>query len=152
MTYEVDIVRVPEQALLVLRMSGPRGERRDDEARLRELAAQAGLSPAGPVAARLPAPGRSDAAGAAELCLPVVPRADGSVPDRVGEARGELVPAHPALRAVHEGVAGDTGDAWRAVDEARAALGYTASGPAIEVYVRDAGDASLTEVLLPYAN
>ena len=56
------------------------------------------------------------------------PTADGSVPDAVGEARGDWIPLHHALRAVYSGPHDAVQDAWRAVDEARAALGYTASG------------------------
>ena len=74
----------------------------------------------------------------AVVCFPVRPAEDGSVPDAVSEARGELVPLHHALQAVHTGPHDAKQDAWRAVDEARAALGYTASGP-------------VTEVRLPYA-
>lgn len=47
-------------------------------------------------------------------------------------------------------------DAWRAVQEAREALGYTPSGPVTEVYVRGRADGVepahfVTEVRLPYA-
>ena len=91
-----------------------------------------------------------------DVCLPVRPAADGSVPDAVSEARGELVLLHHALRAVHSGPRGAMQDAWRAVDAARAALGYTASGPFTEVYVKGRESAAdpagfVTEVRLPYA-
>jgi hypothetical protein len=91
-----------------------------------------------------------------DVCPPVRPTEDGSVPDAVGEARGELISPHHALKAVHGGPHGALQDAWRAVDAARAALGYTASAPFTEVYVRGresgADPAGLvTEVRLPYA-
>jgi hypothetical protein len=91
-----------------------------------------------------------------DICLPVRLAEDGTVPDAVGETHGELVPLHHALQAIHTGPHDAMQDAWRAVDEAHAALGYTASGPFTEVYVtgRESGaDAAglVTEVRLPYA-
>ena len=84
------------------------------------------------------------------------PAADGSVPDAVGDARGELIPSHHALQAVHRGPRDALQDAWRAVDAARAALGYTASGPFAEVYVKGRESGAdpagfVTAVRLPYA-
>ena len=150
--YDVDVVRVPEQALVVLPGHGTREDRRREAAYLGELAVAAGLRPTGPAMARLLSTEERGGSVDYEVCLPVAARADGSVPDRVGEARGELIPAHVALHAVHAGPNDSLPDAWAAVEEARAALGYTASAPPTEVYVRDAGDASLTELRLPYAN
>ena len=156
MIYDVDIVAVPEQAVLCLRRRGPLREIDGRRRRLREIAEQAGLTAAGPAMARFY---DSDAARPDldyDVCLPVQPAGDGSVPDSVAEARGEWIPLHHALRAVHSGPGNDVQDAWRAVDEARAALGYTASGPFTEVYVagRESGaDPAdfVTEVRLPYA-
>jgi hypothetical protein len=53
MIYDVDIVAVPEQAVLCLRGRGPLGDIGRRMSRLRELALQAGLAPTGPLAARL---------------------------------------------------------------------------------------------------
>jgi hypothetical protein len=91
-----------------------------------------------------------------DVCLPVRPAADGSVPDALGEARGELIPPHHALKAVHTGPHDAMQDAWRAVDAARAALGYTASGPFTEAFVKGRESAAdpdgfVTEVRLPCA-
>jgi len=154
--YDVDIVAVPAQAAVCLRRRGPLSEIGARMRRLRALVAEAGLTPAGPMTARF-----YDADAARldldyDVSLPVLPAEDGSVPDAVGEARGEWIPLHHALRAVHQGPCDALRDAWRAVDEARAALGYTASGPFTEVYVkgRESGAAPaelLTEVRLPYA-
>ena len=102
MIYDVDSVAVPEQAVLSLRGRGPLGEIGQRMARLRELAAQAGLAPAGPPAARFYA----DEEGPEpdyDVCLPVTPQPDGSVPDRIEEARGELIPLHHVLQATHMG-------------------------------------------------
>ena len=154
--YDVDIVAVPEQAVVSLRRRGPLSEIGARMQRLRDLATSAGLTPAGPMMARF----YEDQAARPDLdydvCLPVRAAADGSVPDAVGEAHGEWIPLHHALQAVHTGPHDDMQDAWRAVDEARAALGYTASGPFTEVYVkgRESGAdpaAFVTEVRLPYA-
>ena len=156
MIYDVDIVAVPEQAVVCLRRRGPLSAIGARTRRLRELAAQAGLTAVGPMMARFY---DSDAARPDldyDVCLPVRPAADGSVPDAVGEARGDWIPLHHALRAVYSGPHDAVQDAWRAGDEARAALGYTASGPFTEVYVTGRESAadpagSVTEVRLPYA-
>jgi effector-binding domain-containing protein len=153
--YDVDIVAVPEQAVLSLRGRGPLADVGRRMSRLRELAAQAGLAPAGPPAARF----YGDEEGAEpdyDVCLPVTLRPDGSVPDRVEEARGELIPLHHVLQATHVGPHDVMQDAWRAVREAGAALGYTQSGPVTEVYVSGAGSGAdpagyVTLVRLPYA-
>ncbi len=129
MIYDVDIVTVPEQAVLCLRRRGPLSEIGARMRRLRELTGEAGLTPAGPMMARF-----YDADAARpdldyDVCLPVVPAEDGSAPDAANEARGGWIPFHQALRTVHTGPHDAMQNAWRAVDEARAALGYTACGP-----------------------
>ena len=155
MIYDVDIVAVPEQAVLCLRERGPLKDIGRRTSRLRELAAQAGLAPAGAPAARF----YGDEEGLEpdyDVCLPVTPKPDGSVPDHVEEARGELIPLHHVLQATHVGSHDAMQDAWRAVREAGAALGYTQSGPVTEVYVTGAGTGAgsasyVTLVRLPYA-
>lgn len=155
MRYDVDVVAVPAQAVIALRARGPLAEIGRRMARLRELVAQAGLTPAGPLAARF-----YDAGDAHDqdydVYVPVEPMPDGSVPDTAGEARGEWVPQHHALQTVHTGPHDAMQDAWAALHEALAALGYTASGPLTEVYVkgREATDDPsryVTELRLPYA-
>ena len=155
MIYDVDIVAVPEQAVLSLRGQGPLADVGRRMSRLRELAAQAGMAPAGPPAARF----FGDDEGIEpdyDVCLPVAPQPDGSVPDRVEEARGELIPLHHVLQATHVGPHDAMQDAWKAVREAGDALGYTQSGPVTEVYVTGAGSGAdpasyVTLVRLPYA-
>jgi effector-binding domain-containing protein len=154
--YDVNIVAVPEQAVVCLRSRGPLSEMGARLRHLRELVEQAGLTAAGPMMARFY---DSDAARPDldyDVCLPVWPEEDDFIPDAVGEAHGQWIPLHHALQAVHSGPHDAMQDAWRAVDEARAALGYTASGPFTEVYVtghESAADPAdhLTEVRLPYA-
>ena len=102
--------------------------------RLRELVAEAGLETAGPMMARFygdAAPGQD---ADLDVAIPVVPRADGSVPDAIGEARGEWLPLHHVLEAVHRGPHDQMDDAWAAVREACSALGYAPAGPVTEVY------------------
>jgi effector-binding domain-containing protein len=160
--YDVDVVAVAEQAVIAL--SGPASREEVDRLahRLRGLATEAGLTPAGPAMARFAGRDPDDASPGCDVCLPVLPSADGVVPDRVAEARGEWVPLHHALEAVHAGPRDTVGDAWRAVFEACAALGYTPAGPLTEVYVTGdatrAGEATgaggpepVTRVRLPYA-
>lgn len=154
MIYDVDIVAVPEQAVLSLRGRGPLAEVGRRMARLRELADEAGLAPAGPLAARFY--DEEEVEPDYDVCLPVTPRPDGSVSDRVEEARGELIPLHHVLQATHVGPHDAMQDAWRAVREAGDALGYTQSGPVTEVYVTGAGSGAdpasyVTLVRLPYA-
>jgi effector-binding domain-containing protein len=152
--HDVDIVSVPACPMVSLRHRGPPSGIGDTIERLRELLAEASLEADGPICARF----SSDAGPEAgcEVALPVVPRADGSVPDAVGEARGEWVPLHHALEAVHRGPRDGIDDAWAAVREAGAALGYTPSGPVTEVYEVTRADGVapeeyMTRVRLPYA-
>jgi len=154
--YDVDVVAVPEQAVVSLRERGPLTDIGRRLTRLRELAAQAGLTPAGPPMARFYEDDVASPTLDYDVALPVELRSDGSVPDELAEARGELIPMHHALQAVHTGPHDAIEDAWRAVQEAREALGYTPSGPVTEVYVlgRDDGVEParfVTEVRLPYA-
>jgi effector-binding domain-containing protein len=153
--YDVDIFAVPEQAVLSIGGRGPLEDIGRRTKRLRELAAQAGLTPSGPMAARFY--GDADApAPEYDVCLPVALRPDGSVPDRLEEARGELVPLHHVLQAEHVGPHDALQDAWRAVREACAALGYAQSGPLTEVFVTGSDSGAgpqeyVTLVRLPYA-
>ena len=156
MIYNVDVVAVPEQAVVSVRERGPLTDIGRRLTRLRELAAQAGLTPAGPPMARFYEDDVASPTLDYDVALPVELRSDGSVPDELAEARGELIPMHHALQAVHTGPHDAIEDAWRAVQEAREALGYTPSGPVTEVYVlgRDDGVEParfVTEVRLPYA-
>jgi len=148
-------VRVPEQAVVSLRERGPIAEIGARMTRLRDLVASAGLTPVGPMMGRFygdPALRDPDY----EVCLPVAPRADGSIPDAVGPARGELVPAHHALATTHVGQRDAMDDAVHALFEALDAVGYRASGPLTEVYVtahetmHDPAQ-HVTELRLPYA-
>jgi effector-binding domain-containing protein len=156
MRYDVDIVSVPAQPILSLRGRDPLARIGDAMRRLRDLAAAAGLETAGPMMARFYAETASEQDPGYDVAIAVLPRADGSVPDAVGEARGEWLPLHHVLEAVHRGPHDRMEDAWAAVQEACAALGYTPSGPVTEIYevTRSDGvspDEYVTRVRLPYA-
>lgn len=156
MLYDVDIVAVPAQAVLAIRARGPLSDIGRRMRRLRELVAQAGLAPGGPMTARFYEDDIAAATLDYDVCLPVSPGADGSVPDAVDEARGAWTPLHHVLEAVHTGPHDRIQDAWRAVREACEALGYTPAGPMTEVYVTDRGsgaqmDDYVTLIRLPYA-
>lgn len=156
MIYDVDIVSVPARPVVSLRHTGPLSGIGDAMRRLRGLLAEAGLEADGPMCARFYGDGSGGADADCDVALPVLPRADGSVPDAVGEARGEWVPLHHALEAVHRGPHENMDDAWAAVREACAALGYTPSGPVTEIYEVTRADGVpperyVTRVRLPYA-
>jgi effector-binding domain-containing protein len=153
--YDVDIEAIPEQALVALRARGSIADIGRRMASVRAIAAGAGLAPAGPMMARFYDDGPDDDLDY-EVCLPVVPGPDGSVPDELGEARGQLVPAHHALTTVHHGRRDAMDDAVRALREALDALGYRASGPLTEIYFTRRTDVAderehVTELRLPYA-
>lgn len=155
MIYDVDIVRVPEQTIAALRERGPVAEMGQRMARLRALVAAEGLTPAGPMMGRFYGDAE-DTDADYEVCLPVQPLADGSVPDAIGAARGELVPAHHAFATTHIGPRDAMDDAVRALYEALEAVGYRPSGPLTEVYVTTRETAPdparhVTELRLPYA-
>jgi effector-binding domain-containing protein len=148
---------VPAQPILSLRRRGPLAEIGVAMRRLRELAAEAGLETSGPMMARFHEEG--GVAGLDtdyDVAIAVLPRADGSVPDAAGEARGEWLPLHHVLEAVHHGPHEHMEHAWAAVREACAALGYSPSGPVTEVYEVTRSDGVppehyVTRVRLPYA-
>jgi len=154
--YDVDIVSVPARPMVSLRHTGSLSGIGGTMHRLREILAEAGLEADGPMSARFYSDGAGDTDADCDVALPVVPRPDGSVPDTVGDARGEWVPLHHALEAVHKGPHDRMDDAWAAVREACAALGYTPSGPVTVVYEVTRADGVppeeyVTRVRLPYA-
>jgi effector-binding domain-containing protein len=154
--YDVDIVSVPAQPVVSLRRRGPLSEIGDAMRALRALLAEAGLQAAGPMTARFYDEAAPGADSDYDVAIAVLPRDDGSVPDAIGEARGEWLPLHHVLEAVHQGPHDAMDDAWAAVREACGALGYTPAGPVTEVYEVSRSDGVppehyVTRVRLPYA-
>lgn len=156
MLYDVEVVHVPEQTLAVLPGRGPMREIGERMRRLRAAVTAAGLTAHGPMIGRFYEETRDGETIDYDVCLAVDPREDGSIPDRIGEARGELVPAHHTLATRHVGPRDQMDDAVAALHEALAAIGYRAAGPLWEVYVAGAAeglepDAFVTELRIPYA-
>jgi len=156
MHYEVEVVRVPEQTLAVLGGRGAMGEIGARMRRLRAIVAEAGLGAGGPFIGRFDEETRDGETLDYDVCLAVTPAADGSIPDRIGEARGELVPAHHTLATRHIGRRDQMDDAVAALHEALGAIGYRAAGPLWEVYVAGAAEGLepadfVTDLRLPYA-
>lgn len=156
MRYEVEVVRVPEQTLAVLGGRGSMGEIGARMRRLRTILAAAGVAADGPLIGRFYEETRDGETVDYDVCLAVTPAADGSVPDRIGEAYGELVPAHHTLATRHIGPRDQMDDAVAALHEALEAIGYRAAGPLWEVYLAGAAEglepaAFVTDLRLPYA-
>ena len=156
MLYDVDIASVPARPVISLRRRGPLADIGASMRRLRELLTEAGLEAAGPMMARFYADAAPGQDADYDVAIAVLPTADGSVPDTVGEARGEWLPLHHVLEAVHRGPHDQMDDAWAALREACAAIGYTPAGPVTEVYEVTRADGVppeqyVTRVQLPYA-
>lgn len=159
-TYEIEIVAIPEQALVCLRGRGPLTEISQRAQRLSAVLAAAGLSPTGPLQARFydEIVDRRDADF--EVCLPIAVDENGWVPDSIGEATVTLTPAHHVMATTQHGHGRgpfeDSGDARQAIRDELAAVGYAISGPASETYVsglpeETAAADCLTVVSYPYA-
>lgn len=156
MIYDVDIVSVPAQPVVYLRRHGPLAAIGESMRYLRRVLAEAGLEAAGPMMARFYDDVTPEGNVDYDVALAVHPLADESVPDTVGEARGEWVPLHHALEAVHHGPHDRMDDAWAAVREACDALGYAPAGPVTEIYEVTGRDgvtpeSYVTRIRLPYA-
>ena len=156
MAYAVDLAAVPEQAIAGIRERGPVDSLISRVQRLRRALEKAGLQPAGPVMARYFEEWREDGDVDYEVAVPVLPGPDGSVPDRIGEARGDFIPAHHAFATAHHGPYNGLQAAFAALAQELETLGYVAAGPATAVYLRGrehAKDPSnyVTVLRLPYA-
>jgi effector-binding domain-containing protein len=162
MTYTVTLVAVPEQAIAGLRERGPARELAARLQRLRRALEEAGVEAAGPVMVRRfdrrPESGASDGIDESdfEVAVPILPRPDGSVPDHIGEARGDLIPAHHAFTTEYRGPHDGLHLGFEAISRELDALGYAVAGPATEVYLRGPQDtndpaAYVTLLRLPIA-
>ncbi len=154
--YDVDIVTVPARPVVSLRCHGPLADIGASMRRLRGLLAEAGLEAASPMMARFYADAAPGQDAEYDVAVAVHPRAHGSVPDAVGQARGEWQPLQRVLEAVHRGPHDHMEDAWAAVREACAAAGCAPAGPVTEVYEVTRADGVppeqyVTRVQLPYA-
>jgi effector-binding domain-containing protein len=134
MTYRVELITVPEQAVLSLRGRGPLAGIGGRMRRLRELAAEARLRAEGPRSARFYEEDPDSPELDYEVCLPVAAAAGEPLPAAVAEARCLRLAAHSALETVHVGAHGDMDQAVRALQAGRAARGCCAAGPLTEIY------------------
>jgi effector-binding domain-containing protein len=156
MTYAVILVAVPEQAIAGIRERGSAGSLAARERRLRQALERAGVEAAGPLMVRYFDERREDAEMDFEVALPILPGPDGSVPDAIGEARGDLIPAHHAFATEHHGALQGVSAGFAAIVRELDALGYAIAGPATEVRLRGPRDADdpagyLTVLRLPIA-
>lgn len=154
MPYTVNLVTFPEQAIAYIRERGPLTDLPSRIGRL--MRALGDLQPQGPVMARY-FEDRVDADDLDyEVAVPIERREDGSVPDRIGEARGGVIPAHRAVVTYHGGPYHEIHTGYTALTEELNALGYAMAGPATEVYVRGPESTPdptqyVTELRLPVA-
>jgi effector-binding domain-containing protein len=154
--YTVNLLAVPEQAIAGIRELGPAGEMASRVRRLRRALEEAGVEAAGPVMARFFGERLEEGDIDYEVSAPVRPRPDGSVPDHIGEARSDLVPAHHAFATEHHGPYGGLQAGFAAIAQELDVLGYAVAGPATEVYLRGPQDTDdpadyLTLLRLPIA-
>jgi len=154
--YEIEIEPVPEQVYVCLGGRGPIAELRERGRRVAAALAATGIARAGPLMARYPEAGYDASDVDFEVCLPIAPRTDGSVPDRVDGLPTVLIPAHHAMVTRHRGPWSGLAGAHRAVTQALDDVGYRRAGPVSEVYLvgPDQGVPAseyLTEVRYPYA-
>ena len=156
MTYMVHLVAVPQQAIAGIRGRGPTAEMASRALRLRRALEKAGVETAGPLMGRFFEERTQEGDVDYEVSVLVRPRPDGSVPDRIGEAHGDLIPAHHVLATEHRGPYDGLQAGFAAIAEELDALGYAVAGPATEVYLRgpeDTNDPSgyVTLLRLPIA-
>jgi effector-binding domain-containing protein len=154
--HEIDVEPIPEQVVVCLGGRGPIAELRERGRRVAAVLAAAGVAPAGPLMARYPQTDYDPADLEFEVGLPIAPRPDGSVPDRVGDLPVVLIPAHHAMVARHRGPLTGLAAAHRAIAAALDDVGYRRAGPVSEVYLAGPEQGLppseyLTEVRYPYA-
>ena len=135
MAYTVNLIAVPEQAIAYIRERGPISALAARVHRLRLALAEAGAEAAGPVMARYFEQKVEDGDIDYEVAVPILPRPDGSVPDRIGEARGDVIPAHHAFTTEHRGPHDQMHTGYTALTEELNAIGYAIAGPTTEVYL-----------------
>lgn len=156
MAYSIRLTAIPEQAIAYIRERGPLSDLPAHMERLMNVVRAAGMERVGPVMARYFSDRSKIDDLDYEVAVPILPRADGSVPDAVGEARTAFVPAHHAFVTQHGGPHHEAHMGYTALTEELNAIGYAIAGPATEVYEKgplDCDDPScyVTELRLPIA-
>ncbi len=156
MAYAIELTAMPEQAIVYLGGRAPISALRGRIVTLTAAVREAGLLPAGPAMARYFEEEFDPQDCDYEVDIPICQDQDGSFPDRVGEHRTDLIPAHHALVTEHVGPYAGLHLAFAALTEELNALGYAVAGPMTEVYVRGPGETAdpaeyVTELHLPIA-
>ena len=156
MAYAVNLVALPEQAIASIRERGPLSAMAARVHRLRAALAGAGVQATGPLMARYFGQRSADGDMDFEVAVPILPGPDGSVPDRIGAAHGDLIPAHHAMVVRHRGPYGTLGEAHAALAAELDAVGYRLAGPITEVFLEGPAEGRrsadyLTEVRYPFA-
>lgn len=156
MACRVDIVELPAQPVVALRRRGPVAGIGAAMRRLREVAAADGLEVAGPMTARFHSYEGLEEDADYEVVIGVVLPPGRTLPERLGEVRGEWLPKRLVLEAVHVGPHDRMDQAWDAVRAAGAEAGRVAAGPVEEVYEVTRADGVpperyVTRVRLPLA-
>jgi effector-binding domain-containing protein len=155
-SYPVELIMFPEEYVAYLHTTGPISGIRDMLMRLYAALDQAGIAPAGPPMARYFDEEFKPEKTEYEVCVPITPADDGSVPDRIGEARTDVIPAHQAMVVEHRGPYDAIHLGYEAIGEELNTIGYAVAGPATEVYLTGPESTSdpaeyVTEIRLPVA-
>ena len=156
MSNAVELIMIPEEYVACIHTTGPITGIRDLMTRLYAALDGAGVATAGPSMARFFSEEFDPTNTEYEVCVPIAPRADGSVPDTIGEARTDIIPAHQAMVTEHRGSYDSVNVSYEAIGEEINAVGYAVAGPATEVFLKgpeSTSDASeyVTELRLPVA-
>jgi effector-binding domain-containing protein len=154
--HEIDIVAIPEQALVCLRERGPVSGLGERARRLSAILETAGITPVGPLQARFYDDPYDPQDSDFEVCLPMALDERGWAPDSIAEAAVSLTPAHHVMATTHRGPYSGIAGAHEAIAAELEAVGYTIAGPATETYVTGPGDGVaagdfVTVVSRPYA-
>jgi effector-binding domain-containing protein len=152
--YDVDMVMIPEEPVAYIHTTGPISGLRDLLTRLYGALDGAGVVPAGPPMARFFDEEFDPEKTEFEVCVPISPGPDGSLPDTIGEVRTDVIPAHQALLTEHRGPYTTAHLSYEAISEELNRIGYAVAGPATEVFLtgpESTGDPNeyVTEVRLP---
>jgi effector-binding domain-containing protein len=153
---EVELTLIPEEAVAVVRERGPLAAIGDRMRRLRAALDVAGVTWNKPMMARFYEDEMRSPELDYDVCVAIRPAPDGSVPDHIGVARGEIVPAHYALVATHVGPHDQLARTYAALTAEAERLGYAIAGPPTEVYVTGPESAVepatyVTQIRLPIA-
>jgi effector-binding domain-containing protein len=154
--HAVELIMFPEEYVAYIHTTGPISGIRDLMTRLYGALDAAGVAPAGPPMGRFFDAQFDPQKTEFEVCVPIAPGDDGSVPDAIGEARTDIIPAHQAMVTEHKGPYDTIRLSYEAIGEELNTIGYAVAGPATEVYLkgpestRDPGE-YVTEVRLPVA-